>query len=345
MESIESESPKSVDLFGLLVRLEVAGWSTGPARADRAVGVPEDLGRLLKKCGWLQSPDGLRYDLSGEVQSLEIDAIFGGREVELRRLTGESPDIDGLWMTILHDQIRIWKLVSHPGGSVRVAAIASSLGQWLEQLVEAVQPSGVVDPVPLSDLAEVGDGVGWRLADLRVPVQLGSAPEHLQGQPYELDEELIWVGQRVLPLDEFVTETVPADAAAKRDEPDLDDLFGKGGGRPSPRTGLIMGLNILGIVLTVLGMACIAAPGGILVLVAWMHVETDQQRLESGYLPASDAQRVEATRRFTYGALVLVVFLFAIQGFLLCNGAYDVLLDSLYIPMWQSFVGGLLGAE
>ena len=343
MEPTEPNTAESSDLFGLLVRLELAGWRTGPARGDRAEGLPEDLARLLKKVGWVQSPDGLRYDLSGEVQSLEIDEIFGGREVELRRLTGESPEVDGLWMSILHDQIRVWRLASDPGRGVRVTAMASSLGQWLRQLVDEEQPSGVVDPVPLSDLAEVGDGVGWRLGDLRVPVQLGPAPEHLEGQRFELDEELIWVGQRVLPLSEFVTESVPADAAATLSEPDLDDLFGKGGGRPRPRTGLIMGLNILGIVLTVLGMACIAAPGGILVLVAWMHVETDQQRLESGYLPASDAPRVEATRRFTYGALVLVVFLFAIQGFLLCNGAYDVLLDSLYIPMWQRFVGGLLG--
>ncbi|MEZ4317071.1 MAG: hypothetical protein R3F61_06195 [Myxococcota bacterium] len=343
-ESPEPGAPAPTDLFGAIVRLEVEGWKTGPGRADLAEGVPPDLGRLLKKCAWLESPSGVRHDLTGTLEGPDMSGRFTGRGVELRRVTGDPDTVAGLWMSVVNGQVRVWALEPDGQQGLRVSAIAASLEGWLAQLVAGTETSGVVDPLPLPDLLEVGDGVGWRLADLVPPVRLGRVPEEVAGEPFELDHELIWVGQRVLPLDDFMTDTVPVDDAALPGaaEPALDELFGQGGGRPRPRTALITSLLLSGVTLTVLGMACIAAPGGILVLLAWMYVETDQKRIESGYLPASDAVVVERTRRFTYAGLVLVVFLFAVQGFLLCNGAYDVLLDNVYIPMWHTFVRGLL---
>lgn len=334
------DTPETYDLFGAIVRLEVAGWKAGPPRPDDSA--PPELARLLKKCSWLESPSGIRHDLTGTLDGPDLSGLLRGQGVAIRRVTGPPDTPTGEYMTVLGDAVRVWRLEADAAQGVRVTALASSVEEWLGQLVSGAQPSGVVDPLPLPDLAEVGDGVGWRLADIVTPVRLGRVPEEVAGQPFELDDELLWCGQRVLPLDDFVTDTVPAEAPIGGGEPDLDELFGEGSGRPRPRTGLIMALLILGVTLTVVGMACIAAPGGLLVLLAWMYVETDQQRIESGYLPATDAAVVERTRRFTYAGLLLVVFLFAIQGFLLCNGAYDVLLDQVYIPAWQAFVRSLL---
>ena len=346
------------DLFGLLVRLEVAGWTTGAPDADAERKAPEGLAPLLRKCAWLQQPlddGGARYDLRG-LPTPDLPTWFFGRGVEVRRLTGPEEAVSGVpdatYVSIRAEMdVRFWRLaeITAEDGSVtglRVTALAFGLESWMQRLLGGTASAGVIDPAPLPDLNEVGDGVGWRLVDLLPPVRLGGVPEEVAGAPYELDGELVWVGQRVLPMDDFVTETVPGpDAPRGAGEPDLDELFGKEGSRARPRRNRILGLLLSGIVLTILGMACIAAPGGILVLLAWMTVETDQQRLESGYLPASNADEVEMLRRFTYAGLLLVVFLFALQAILLCNGAYDILLDNLYIPVGQAFVRGLLGVE
>ncbi len=346
---------QKADLFGLLVRLEVQGWSTGSPEAS--VEPPAGLAPLLRKVAWLQAPlddGGERYDLRG-LPTPELVEWFFGRGVEVRRITGPeqpTPGVPDATYVSIHaeNDVRFWRLAGIPSEEdgqirgVRVTAVAFGVEDWIQQLLDGSGSAGVIDPAPLPDLNEVGDGVGWRLADLIPPVRLGGLPEEVEGEPYELDGELLWAGQRVLPMDDYVTESVPGpDAPQGAKEPDLDELFGKEGSRARPRTARIMGLLLSGILLTVLGMACIAAPGGILVLLAWMTVETDQQRLESGYLPASDAAEVERTRRFTYAGLLLVVFLFALQAILLCNGAYDLLLDGLYIPVWQAFVRGLLG--
>jgi hypothetical protein len=114
----------------------------------------------------------------------------------------------------------------------------------------------------------------------------------------------------------------------------LDELFGEGSGQPVPRTRLTITLLVTGLILTLLGMACSAAPGGILVLIAWVVLEKELDRIESGYLPTEFKPRLLALQRATYAAVVLVVLLFVVQLFLLCNGTYEVFWGRLVTLMW-----------
>lgn len=118
---------------------------------------------------------------------------------------------------------------------------------------------------------------------------------------------------------------------------DLEELFGEGEGRPEPRTRLILGLLGGGLALTTAGMACTAVPGGIVILAAWNVVDAELQRVESGYLPASDRLHLQRMERLVYVALGLVVLAFLIQAWLLYQGFYEAL--------WDSFLHLLLGTE
>jgi len=99
----------------------------------------------------------------------------------------------------------------------------------------------------------------------------------------------------------------------------VDELFGDGEGAPKPRTALVVALLVTGLLTALLGMACTAAPGGVLVLLAWMAVEKEQDRLEVGYLPKDAKPRVRMLRTATYVTLAIVVLMFVIQGWLLCQ--------------------------
>jgi len=113
---------------------------------------------------------------------------------------------------------------------------------------------------------------------------------------------------------------------------ELDELFGGGQGQPEPRTRLITALLVGGLLTTVLGMACSAAPGGLLVLVAWVVVEKELDRVESGYLSTEFKPRLERLQQAIYIAVVVVIALFAFQFWLLRHGFYE------------SFWGTLIGA-
>jgi hypothetical protein len=47
-------------------------------------------------------------------------------------------------------------------------------------------------------------------------------------------------------------------------------------------------------------------------------------RVESGYLPTEFKQQLQTLQTLTYAAVVLVLVLFTLQMFLLCNGTYEV---------------------
>lgn len=115
----------------------------------------------------------------------------------------------------------------------------------------------------------------------------------------------------------------------------VDELFGEGGGAPAPRTGLVLSLLISGLVTSVIGMLCTTAPGGLLVLLAWLVVEKEMDRIDSGYLPADARPHVQQLRTFTYAGVMVVIGLFVAQGLLLCGNAYD--------GLWMSMLGWLLG--
>ena len=114
-------------------------------------------------------------------------------------------------------------------------------------------------------------------------------------------------------------------------EDGLDELFGAGEGTPQPRWVLIISLLGGGILTAILGMACSAAPGGLVVLVAYAVLEKEMGRVESGYLPPENKPRLQILQTATYLSILAVVMLFVLQMYLLYNGFYD------------GFWGGLIG--
>jgi len=108
-------------------------------------------------------------------------------------------------------------------------------------------------------------------------------------------------------------------------DPSLDELFGEDGGVPEPRAGTIVALLATGLTLTILGLACSAAPGGMLVLLAWYLVGKDMDRVDNGYLPADARPRVRRLQQATWASVAVVLVAFAVQAWLLSMGVYDVL--------------------
>ncbi len=115
---------------------------------------------------------------------------------------------------------------------------------------------------------------------------------------------------------------------------DLEELFGEGAGAPAPRTTLVASLLLFGLTLAIAGMACTAAPGGLLVLAGWMVVEKELDRIDSGYLPTDARPHVLRLRLFAYAAVLLVIGLFIAQGVLFCFGGYDM----LWLGMLEMFI-------
>lgn len=109
---------------------------------------------------------------------------------------------------------------------------------------------------------------------------------------------------------------------------DLDELFGDGVGAPKPRGVLVALLLVSGLVLAILGMVCTAAPGGVLVLFAWMVAEKEMDRVDSGYLPSEVRPGVQRMRNATYLGVGIVIVLFLLQGYLFCSNQYD--------PFWEN---------
>jgi hypothetical protein len=103
---------------------------------------------------------------------------------------------------------------------------------------------------------------------------------------------------------------------------DLDELFG-GGGQAEARTRLVYSLVAFGLIFTLLGLACTTAPGGLMVLVAWVIIDKESSRIESGYLPTDLQPQVDRARKWTYLALLGVIALFMLQLILLCQGFYE----------------------
>lgn len=112
---------------------------------------------------------------------------------------------------------------------------------------------------------------------------------------------------------------------------EVDELFGEGEGTPAPRTRTVWALLVSGLVLALAGLACTTAPGGLLVLVAWMIVEKESDRLDNGYLPADARPTVDRLRTATYAGLVVVVLVFLVQIGLFCTGFYESFWERLLI--------------
>lgn len=119
---------------------------------------------------------------------------------------------------------------------------------------------------------------------------------------------------------------------------ELEELFGDAGGQPVPRSRLVGTLLGSGLLLATLGMACSAAPGGLMVLAAWMVVEKEMDRVESGYLPADSHSEVRRLQQMTLVALAIVVVLFFVQTILFSLGVYEGLWTRL-VELLVSWLG------
>ncbi len=110
---------------------------------------------------------------------------------------------------------------------------------------------------------------------------------------------------------------------------DVDEIFG-GEDAPKPRTALTLAMLLSGLVVALLGMACTTAPGGVLVLLSWMIVEKELDRVDSGYLAETDRRAVQQLRMAVGTGLAFVIALFLIQAVLLCQtNLYESLLVGL----------------
>ncbi len=110
---------------------------------------------------------------------------------------------------------------------------------------------------------------------------------------------------------------------------DLDELFGEGNDTPEPRVGPAIGMAIGGVLVALVGMACLAAPGGVIVLGGLWWIERELDRVENGYLPSEARPAVERGRRIVLACLVIVILLFFVQAWLYCGGFYQNLGDAL----------------
>ena len=117
---------------------------------------------------------------------------------------------------------------------------------------------------------------------------------------------------------------------------ELDELFGEAGSGPKPRSRLILALLITGLLLTLVGMVFTAAPGGLVVLLAWVLVDKERDRVASGFLPADVGPQVQRLHRAVVAGLITVLVLFFLQGWLFCaTGIYE----DLWTWMLQWLVG------
>mgnify|MGYP001449551137 CR=1 FL=1 len=121
-------------------------------------------------------------------------------------------------------------------------------------------------------------------------------------------------------------------------ETEVDELFGDGGRQARPKTTRIIAVLTTGVVLTVLGMACTAVPGGLITLVSWALVEKELDRVDAGYLALEHRPQLVLLRRLVWAGLMLVLALFFVQGFLLCFGWYGTFWTWLIELARPSFV-------
>lgn len=96
-----------------------------------------------------------------------------------------------------------------------------------------------------------------------------------------------------------------------------DDLFGNEDA-PVPRVKRIAALLVLGLLTAILGLACSSIPGGVLILLAWLSVDKELDRVETGYLPESERARINRWKMAVMASLWIVLGLVTLQALLLC---------------------------
>ena len=105
---------------------------------------------------------------------------------------------------------------------------------------------------------------------------------------------------------------------------DVEELF-EGGRAARPRFALALAILGIGVVTTLLGMACTAVPGGLITLAGYFVVQKEIDRVDSGYLAVEHRPALLRLRLLAWFCLGTVIALFIVQGVLLCSGVYTAL--------------------
>lgn len=116
---------------------------------------------------------------------------------------------------------------------------------------------------------------------------------------------------------------------------EVDELFGAGAGQAKPRTGLITALVFAGLATSVLGLACSALPGVLMLLAAGSIAETETDRVQSGYLSAESSGRVRLLRYLAWSGVACGLLVLITQSVVL-------MYTDVYEVLWGTFVDNVL---
>jgi hypothetical protein len=118
----------------------------------------------------------------------------------------------------------------------------------------------------------------------------------------------------------------------------VDELFGASGSEARPRVALVISLCVGGLLVTLAGMACSVIPGVLVVLLAWVVVQRDLDRVDSGFLPLTDRSRLLVLRGVVWSVVVVAALLTVVQLAGLWTGTYQAFWDFLLrsIPRSQA---------
>lgn len=116
---------------------------------------------------------------------------------------------------------------------------------------------------------------------------------------------------------------------------EVDELFGEGPGAPKPRVRRVYALTVLGVGIAAVGLLCSSVPGGLVVLIAFLLVEREGDRVESGYLPADAGPVVARARKWAAAGMGLSLAMFLVQGVLMCT-------TSIYAPVFDAIATGII---
>ena len=114
---------------------------------------------------------------------------------------------------------------------------------------------------------------------------------------------------------------------------EVNELFGEGGDAPTPRVALVLALAVGGLALALFGLACSVLPGVALVMLAWLTVEKEMDRVETGFLPETARTEVATLRTAVRLGVVMGVVLVIAQTWLYGAGLYDWMLQQAL--MWM----------
>ena len=121
---------------------------------------------------------------------------------------------------------------------------------------------------------------------------------------------------------------------------EVDELFGGGSGTTDPQVRGALALAALGTLTSIVGMACLSAPGAAIVLMGLWRIEKELDRVDNGYLDISARPAVLSARRWVFAALAVVIALLFLQVVLYAQGFYQMLGDRFFHDILPQLLAG-----